>query len=83
MDRNYPTIYLYGDSSKSSGEPNEFKVRISYGKERRDIRVEDTDWICPSVRRSMLFRTQLTDAVQHQQLRHPIQMLSLSDAKTR
>lgn len=64
MDQNYPTIYLYGDSNKSSGEPDEFKVRISYGKDRRDDRVDETDWICPSVRLSMSLRTILTSAVQ-------------------
>ena len=83
MERNYPTIYLYGDSSKGSGDPNEFKVRISYGKDRRDDRVEDTDWICPSVRLFMLFRTLLTGAVQDQQLLHSSSLLPLPGAETR
>jgi hypothetical protein len=50
MDRNYPSIYLYGDSSKTSGKPGDAKVRISFGKERRDNRSDEVDWICPTVR---------------------------------
>lgn len=50
MDQNYPTIYLYGSNNESSGGPGEFKVRLSYGKERREPRGDDADWICPSVR---------------------------------
>lgn len=50
MDRNHGTLYLYGDSSKGSGDPEEAKVRISYGKERRDNRNDEPDWICSSVR---------------------------------
>jgi hypothetical protein len=49
MNRHYPIIYLYGDSEKSSGANDEFRVRLSYGKERRDNRIDDNDWICPSV----------------------------------
>ena len=49
MDRNHGTLYLYGDSSKGSGDPEEAKVRIFYGKERRDNRSDEADWICSSV----------------------------------
>jgi hypothetical protein len=49
MDRNYPSIYLYGDSSKTPGKPGDAKVRISFGKEKRDNRSDDMDWICPTV----------------------------------
>ncbi|ETN45699.1 uncharacterized protein HMPREF1541_09532 [Cyphellophora europaea CBS 101466] len=64
MDRHYPTIYLYGDSSKAQGDPDDSRVRLSYGKERRDTRPEDTDWICSSCNvnnyatRSKCFRCQ-------------------------
>ena len=49
MERNYPILYLYGDSSKNHGDADECRVRISYGKERRDNRSADADWICPTV----------------------------------
>lgn len=45
MSRNYPTIYLYGDSSKGSGTADDSKVRLSYGKDR-----SESDWICSNVR---------------------------------
>ncbi|KIW73176.1 hypothetical protein, variant [Phialophora macrospora] len=45
MDRNYPTLYLYGDDSQSNGDAS--KVRIAFGRERKDpIRSDDADWIC-------------------------------------
>jgi hypothetical protein len=48
MDRNYPVLYLYGDNNDSNGDA--CKVRIAFGRERKDqSRSEDTDWICPSV----------------------------------
>lgn len=50
MDRNYPTVYLYGDTTKATGDPDQVKVRLSYGKERKDPRGEDGDWVCSSVR---------------------------------
>ncbi|KAK5198732.1 hypothetical protein LTR92_001203 [Exophiala xenobiotica] len=47
MDRNYPVLYLYGDNNDSNGDA--CKVRIAFGRERKDqSRSEDTDWICPS-----------------------------------
>ncbi len=49
MNRNHGTLYLYGDSSKGSGDPEEAKVRLSFGRERRDNRSDDADWICSSV----------------------------------
>jgi hypothetical protein len=50
MDRNFPILYLYGDSSKSNGDPDQAKVRLSYGKERKEPRSEEGDWVCSSVR---------------------------------
>ncbi|KAK5236340.1 hypothetical protein LTR47_002291 [Exophiala xenobiotica] len=48
MDRNYPVLYLYGDNNDSNGDA--CKVRIAFGRERKDqTRSEDTDWICPSM----------------------------------
>jgi hypothetical protein len=48
MDRNYPFIYLYGDSNKSKGDAA--KVRIAFGKERKDLnRSEDVEWSCANV----------------------------------
>ena len=45
MDRNFPVLYLYGDGSKPNGDAS--KVRIAYGRERKDqTRGEDADWIC-------------------------------------
>jgi len=51
MDRNYPVLYLYGDSSQSKGNPDEAKVRIAYGRERKDANrsSDDRDWICKVV----------------------------------
>ncbi|KIX06174.1 uncharacterized protein Z518_04148 [Rhinocladiella mackenziei CBS 650.93] len=45
MDQNYPFLYLYGDSNKSNGDAS--KVRIAFGRERKDVsRSDDADWIC-------------------------------------
>jgi hypothetical protein len=49
MDRNYPILYLYGDNSKANGDSDQAKVRLSYGKERKEPRTEEGDWVCPSV----------------------------------
>lgn len=83
MDRHYPTIYLYGDSEKSGGGPDEFKVRLSYGKERRETRIEESDWICPSVRKPSCRCSLLTPTVQHQQLCHSLAMFPLSVSEAR
>lgn len=48
MNANYPTIYLYGSSDDAQGS-DEAKVRIAYGKERKDPRTDDGDWICKIV----------------------------------
>lgn len=50
MDQNYPSIYLYGDSNNSRDDADVSKVRLSYGKERRDKATDENDWICPNVR---------------------------------
>ena len=82
MDRNYPNLYLYGDSSKASSDPDEAKVRISYGRERRDNRNDEADWICSSVCDHPTSQLILTDlAVQHQQFRNTDTMLSLSGSE--
>ncbi|EXJ92496.1 hypothetical protein A1O3_01048 [Capronia epimyces CBS 606.96] len=45
MDRNYPVLYIYGDNDNSNGTAS--KVRIAFGRERKDpIRSDDADWIC-------------------------------------
>jgi hypothetical protein len=47
MDRNYPTLYLYGDGSSKSDAS---KVRIAYGRERKEAtKGDDGDWICANV----------------------------------
>lgn len=54
MDRNYPVLYLYGDSSKSNGDAS--KVRIAFGRERKEqSRNDDADWICSMVSLWFLF----------------------------
>lgn len=46
MEANHPTIYIYGDSPKGNS-PGDAKVRIAYGRERKDAeRVQDADWVC-------------------------------------
>lgn len=52
LERNYPTIYLYG-SNTSDNDDQAAKVRIAYSRERDDrARGEKTDgeWICKIVR---------------------------------
>lgn len=51
MDHNYPVLYLYGESSKSNGDTECVRVRLTYGRERKD-KLEEGDWICSSVSRS-------------------------------
>ena len=48
MDHNYPSIYLYGENGDRHSD-DVSKVLLSYGKERRDRIVDDSDWICPNV----------------------------------
>ncbi len=49
MDRNYPVLYLYGDSNKSNGDAS--KVRIAFGRERKEQgRSDEVDWTCSVVR---------------------------------
>lgn len=51
LDRYYPTIYLYGQST-SDGDEEAAKVRIAFSREREDRRAEkaDGEWICKIVR---------------------------------
>ena len=49
MDRHHPVLYLYGDSTKANGDPNEARVRISYGRERKENKTDEADWSCSSV----------------------------------
>lgn len=48
MDANYPMIYLYGSSDHALSS-EEAKVRIAFGRERKDARADDGDWICKIV----------------------------------
>lgn len=43
MNTNFPTIYIYGESTQ--GHPDDCKVRIAYGKERKETEKEP-DWTC-------------------------------------
>jgi len=46
MDAYYPTIYIYGDSSKGSTS-QDVKVHLAYGRERKDTdRAQESDWTC-------------------------------------
>ena len=46
METNFPTIYIYGDSTKGHNSENA-KVRIAYGRERKEPeRAQESDWIC-------------------------------------
>jgi hypothetical protein len=48
MSRNYPTLYLYGkDDHATTGE--DAKVHISYGRERKENRSDESDWNCSAV----------------------------------
>jgi len=46
MEANYPTIYIYGESSKGKSS-QDVKVRLAYGRERKDTdRSQEADWPC-------------------------------------
>ena len=50
MDLFYPALYIYGDRSKSNNTTDEAKVRIAYGRERKEAsRGDEADWICKVV----------------------------------
>ena len=85
MDRNYPMLYLYGDGRKATGDPDEAKVRLSYGKERKDPRSDDADWICSSVSATSYEDSSvgLILAVQHQQLLHQGPMFPMPKPQNR
>ena len=56
MERNFPTIYLYGSSS-ADGDNEAAKVRIAFSRERDDrSRGEkaEGEWTCKIVSRVML-----------------------------
>ncbi|KAJ4511737.1 hypothetical protein HRR83_004224 [Exophiala dermatitidis] len=62
MDKHYPFLYLYGDYDKS---PGVCKVRLAFGRERKEVpRPDEDDWICSMCAinnfstRSMCFRCQ-------------------------
>lgn len=47
MDKHYPFLYLYGDYDKS---PGVCKVRLAFGRERKEVpRPDEDDWICSMV----------------------------------
>jgi hypothetical protein len=52
MHRNYPSIYLYGNSDERHSGADVSKVRLTFSRERRDKTYDDNDWICPNVSRS-------------------------------
>lgn len=46
MEANYPTIYIYGDSARGNTS-DVAKVRIAYGRERKDAdKPQESDWTC-------------------------------------
>ncbi|RMZ92213.1 hypothetical protein DV736_g519, partial [Chaetothyriales sp. CBS 134916] len=50
MARHQPVLYLYGDSdsNRAHTDPDSARVRISYGRERKEGRAEEADWTCSS-----------------------------------
>ena len=51
MERNYPTLYLYGKDD--TGGADAAKVRIAFSRERKGQQDRDEpDWICKMVRTS-------------------------------
>jgi hypothetical protein len=51
MERNYPTLYLYGKDD--TGGADAAKVRIAFSRERKGPQDRDEpDWICKMVRTS-------------------------------
>ncbi|RMD44443.1 hypothetical protein DV735_g692, partial [Chaetothyriales sp. CBS 134920] len=40
----HPVLYLYGDSDNNQAHPDSARVRISYGRERKDARTDEADW---------------------------------------
>lgn len=49
MEKNFPMIYIYGDSSKGNTS-GDAKVRIAFGRERKEMdRSQETDWVCKMV----------------------------------
>ena len=88
MERNYPTIYLYGNES-ADGDEQAAKVRIAFSRERDDrSRAEklEGEWICKIV--SMLHYTGYTcplttTIVYLRQFSWSYEMLSLSNTSDR
>ncbi|RMZ80088.1 hypothetical protein DV737_g3140, partial [Chaetothyriales sp. CBS 132003] len=50
MARHHPVLYLYGDSdtSRAHTDPDSARVRLSYGRERKEARTDEADWTCAS-----------------------------------
>lgn len=49
MDKNYPMIYIYGDSAKGNTS-EDAKVRLAFGRERKETeRAQEADWVCKMV----------------------------------
>lgn len=48
MDKNYPTIYIYGDSAKGNTS-EDAKVRLAFGRERKEPERTEADWVCKMV----------------------------------
>jgi hypothetical protein len=83
MERNYPTLYLYGKDD--TGDTDAAKVRIAFSRERKGPQDRDEpDWICKMVRTSKSpYFTLLISTVQHQQLRYTPSMFQMSSTQSR
>ncbi|RMZ82591.1 hypothetical protein DV738_g1571, partial [Chaetothyriales sp. CBS 135597] len=80
----HPVLYLYGDSDSNQAHPDSARVRISYGRERKDARPEEADWACSSVGFPLLvMRMKLMSSVSCQQLFSSSQMFPLSESTHR
>jgi hypothetical protein len=84
MDRNYPTLYLYGPGD--AGGADAIKVRIAFSRERKGPQDRDEpDWTCRIVCIAWkeLHAGKLISAVQHQQLCYTASMLPMSGSQVR
>lgn len=62
MAKNYPMIYIYGDSAKGNTS-EDAKVRLAFGRERKELdRGQEADWVCKMVcfAQRLLFAAKLT-----------------------
>ena len=83
MERNYPTIYLYGSES-ADGDEQAAKVRIAFSRERDDknrAEKQEGEWTCRIVSQhhSSGHTVYLQGAVYLCQLPWPFKVFPLSD----